>query len=133
MTENYIHPGYSQVSGLLMTSAMFHIALALAGGPSHGYLLMREVQALSEGEMRLGPGTLYRSLQRMEVEGLIEPASGAEEPTDPRRRPYALTVAGRGALAHEARRLSVLVHAAASRGVLPAVHINAHEEDQCPR
>lgn len=116
-----------------MTSAMFHIALALAGGPSHGYRLMAEVQALSAGEMRLGPGTLYRSLQRMEVEGLIEQTPDADDATDPRRRYYTLTVAGRDALAHETRRLSVLMHAAADRGLLPAEPSDPGEEIPCPK
>lgn len=110
---------------------MFHIALALAEGPGHGYHLMAEVQTLSAGEMRIGPGTLYRSLQRMEVLGLIEPTSAGSDDADPRRRSYALTGAGRDALAKEARRLSVLVRAAANRGVLPDEESDPRKEIPC--
>jgi DNA-binding PadR family transcriptional regulator len=111
---------------------MFHIALVLVEGPCHGYRLMSEVQALSRGEMRLGPGTLYRSLQRMEVEGLIEQTPDADSDGDPRRRVYALTGGGRDALAEQARRLSVLLRAAAERGVLTAVDPTPGKEMPCP-
>jgi DNA-binding PadR family transcriptional regulator len=111
-----------------MTSAMFHLALALAAGPAHGYLLMQEVEALSEGDMRIGPGTLYRSLQRMEVGGLIEQVAAEDSDADLRRRSYALTRAGHEALAEQACRLSVLVRAAAARGVLPAAGNHTREE-----
>lgn len=111
---------------------MFHIALVLAEGSCHGYRLMSQVQTLSRGELRLGPGTLYRSLQRMEVEGLIEQTPGAAGDGDPRRRVYALTGAGRDALAEEARRLSVLVRAAAERGVLTDVDPTPGKEMTCP-
>jgi DNA-binding PadR family transcriptional regulator len=55
-----------------LTPAVFHILLALAGGESHGYGIMLEVEELTRGCIRLGPGTLYRSIQRMLVQGLIE-------------------------------------------------------------
>jgi hypothetical protein len=50
---------------LPLTPAVFHILLALAGGERHGYAIMQEVAASTHGQMRLGPGTLYRSIKQM--------------------------------------------------------------------
>ena len=49
-----------------LTSAVFHILLALADGPLHGYAIMQAVEKAAGAEMRMGPGTIYGSLQRME-------------------------------------------------------------------
>ncbi len=105
----------------VMTPAMFHIALALADGPRHGYGLMQDVALLSGGATRLGPGTLYRSLQRMRLEALIDDLPGTDAVGDERRREYQLTDWGREALRAEAHRLAVLVAVAAERGVIDAV------------
>jgi DNA-binding PadR family transcriptional regulator len=106
-----------------LTPAVFALLLALLDGERHGYALMSEVEELTGGVVRLGPGTLYRSLQRMRVDGLIEElADAADDPDDrrsERRRSYRLTPAGRDAARTEARRLAILVDAAARRGVLP--------------
>lgn len=104
-----------------MTPAMFHIALALSDGPRHGYGLMRDVELLSSGAMQLGPGTLYRSLQRMSVESLIEELPSEDKAADERRRDYQLTVLGREALDVEARRLAAVVAIAAEKGIVEAV------------
>ncbi len=103
-----------------MTPAMFHIALALADGPRHGYGLMHDVAMLSRGATRLGPGTLYRSLQRMRIEALIDELPGTDAMGDERRREYRLTRLGREALRAEAHRLAVLVNVAVGRGVIDA-------------
>ena len=66
---------------LPLTPAVFHIMLALAGGEGHGYGIMLEVERLTSGRLNLGPGTLYRSIQRMLLDGLIE-----ETKDDPRFR-----------------------------------------------
>ncbi len=55
-----------------LTPAMFAFLLALTEGERHGYLLMSDAERLSGGSIVLGPGTLYRTLQRMRVDGLIE-------------------------------------------------------------
>src|SRR5262245_58953211 len=75
---------------LPLTPAVFHIMLALAGGESHGYSLMAQVDALTAGRVQLGPGTLYRSIQRMLVDELIEEIIDARGATtvDERRRNY---------------------------------------------
>jgi DNA-binding PadR family transcriptional regulator len=103
-----------------LTPAMFHILLALAGGERHGYAIMREVDALTGGAQRLGPGSLYGSIKRMLAEGLIEECGERPDPAadDERRRYYRLTDLGRRAAGTEARRLEVLVMVARGRRLL---------------
>ena len=101
-----------------LTPAVLHILLALAGGERHGYALMQEVPALSGGKLRLGPGTLYRTLSELLALGWIE--ESAAEQDDPRRRTYRLSRRGRAALQQEMERLSALVDAARERKVLGA-------------
>lgn len=103
-----------------LTPAAFHILLALADGERHGYGIMREVAALSDGRMRLGPGTLYRSIARLLADGLIAETEERPDPAldDERRRYYRLTEPGHRAAAAEAARLDGLVHAARARRLL---------------
>lgn len=104
-----------------ITPAIFALLLALADGERHGYALMPAVAELTGGVVRLGPGTLYRSLQRMRVDGLIEELPDVDVTQDRRseqRRSYRLTAAGREAAREEAQRLAALVTAAARSGVL---------------
>ena len=91
---------------MLCTPAVFHILLALSDGNSH-----QDVESFTSGELRLGPGTLYRSIQRMLVDGLIEELEIAlhDESDDDRRRHYRLTKKGREIAQREARRLAELV------------------------
>ena len=85
----------------LMTGQAFFVLTALAGGPRHGYGIVREVAELSRGRVRLKIGGLYGVLDRLAGEGLIEP--DREEAHDGRlRRYYRLTRDGRLALAEEA-------------------------------
>jgi DNA-binding PadR family transcriptional regulator len=67
------------------------ILISLAGGPKHGHAMMRDIQSFAG--VRLGPGTLYGALTRLDEEGLAEPM-----PPEGRRRPYRLTPSGREAL-----------------------------------
>ncbi len=67
------------------------ILASLAAGPKHGYAIVRDVESFAG--VRLGPGTLYGAIPRLEAEGLIEPLE-----SDDRRRPYRLTGAGRDLL-----------------------------------
>ena len=103
-----------------LTPAMFHILLALAGGERHGYAIMREVEVLTGGAQRLGPGSLYGSIKRMLADGLIEECGARPDPAadDERRRYDRLTDLGRRAAGTEARRLEVLVVAARGRRLL---------------
>lgn len=105
---------------LPLTPAVFHIMLALAEHESHGYGIMQEVSRLTQGQLRLGPGTLYRSIQRLVLDGLIEERkdSAAVEEDDERRRYYRLTKLGLEVVRAEARRLATLVDAARQHGLL---------------
>src|SRR5688572_22074119 len=104
----------------VLTPAVFHILLALADGHSHGYGIMQDVEQFTGGELRLGPGTLYRSIQRMLVDGLIEELTIAlhDESDDDRRRYYRLTPKGLATAKAEAQRLANLVDAAQRRKLL---------------
>jgi DNA-binding PadR family transcriptional regulator len=104
----------------LLTPAVFHILLALADGESHGYGIIQDVERFTNGETRLGPGTLYRSIQRMLVDGLIEELAIAlhGETDEDRRRYYRLTARGLAVAKREAERLADLVDAARHRDLL---------------
>ena len=106
---------------LPLTPTVFHILLALADGEKHGYAIMQEVEARTGGAMRMGPGTLYGSVQRMLKDGLIVEARKRSELVhgEERRRYYRLTSFGQRVLQAEARRLEQLVHLAQSKQVLP--------------
>jgi len=104
----------------LLTPAVFHILLALADGESHGYGIMQDVERFTNGGTRLGPGTLYRSIQRMLVDGLIEELAISlhDETDEDRRRYYRLTPKGLSVATREAERLADLVDAARHRDLL---------------
>lgn len=92
---------------LPLTPTVFHVLVAMADGPRHGYAIAREVDELSDGRVVLGPGTLYGSLQRMQQSGLIEETEnpGEEGLHAERRRYYRVTALGRAALRSESERL----------------------------
>jgi DNA-binding PadR family transcriptional regulator len=99
-----------------LTPAVFHILLALADGPLHGYGIMQAVEATAGNEPPMGPGTIYGSLQRMEEAGLVrEQASRADE----RRRLFTLQPAGRRALEQEAERLARLAALVRAKRLVP--------------
>ena len=94
----------------------FHIMVVLARCPLHGYAIRQEVEERTEGEIRLWPATLYGLLSELTERGMIEETESPRgEEDDPRRRYYALTPAGRRALAAEAARLQRLARLARSR------------------
>jgi len=103
----------------LPASAMY-ILTALGEEPSHGYRIMATVEELSNGTVRLGPGTLYGALKRMVGQGLIEEIAERPAPDldDERRRYYQLTGFGQRVAAAELDRLATLTRAARRR--LPA-------------
>jgi DNA-binding PadR family transcriptional regulator len=107
---------------LPLTPAVFHILLALAGGERHGYAIMREVAESTDSQVRLGPGTLYRSIKQMLAAGLIEEAGERPDAAldDERRRYYRLTSFGARVAQAEAQRLARLVRLAAERRLLGA-------------
>ena len=105
---------------LPLTPAVFHILLALADTERHGYAIIKEVEGLTEGRMRLGPGTLYGSIKRMLEEGFIEESDERPDPSldDERRRYYRLTEFGRRVAVAEAKRLEKVVSAARTKKLL---------------
>jgi DNA-binding PadR family transcriptional regulator len=105
---------------LPLTPAVFQILLALSGGERHGYAIMREVEASTQGQLRIGPGTLYRSIKQMLAQGLIVETEERPDPAldDERRRYYRLTDFGQRVAAAEARRLARLVTQAREKHLL---------------
>lgn len=107
-------------SFLPLTPAVFHVLLALADGPSHGYAVMKEVERRTGGRVRLGPGTLYGITKRLLADGLV-----AEVETPPgtasgrRRRDFGLTALGRAVAAAESLRLERLLELARAKRLLP--------------
>ena len=101
----------------MLPPATFHILLALAGEDRHGYAIIQEVAMRTDGELKLSAGTLYRSIQRMLEQGLIQERRErpAPELDDERRRYYRITRAGRRVLAGETERLAALVRVARAR------------------
>jgi len=94
--------------------------LSLADGDLHGYEVMRRVEEQTGGRTRLGPGTLYSSIQAMLDAGFIaEVESGTpEQPNDARRRYYRLTAAGRKVCRSEAEKMADLLRVARARKIL---------------
>lgn len=87
-----------------LTPAVFHILLALYGGERHGYDIMQQVKEDSRGTVKMGPGTLYGSLDRMIAAGLVVKS----DIRDPRRIYYKLTALGQVTLRAESDRLSAI-------------------------
>jgi DNA-binding PadR family transcriptional regulator len=98
---------------LPLTETTFYVLLSLAPGPKHGYAIMKDVEALSDGRVGLSTGTLYGALKRLLDQGWIRRVQepGEKEP-ERNRKAYALTQAGREVLKAEAERLRRLVAAA---------------------
>jgi DNA-binding PadR family transcriptional regulator len=110
LAVDYIRYGYIKVCmsksrpQVPLTPAVFHILLALFGQERHGYDIMQQVKSDSEGAVKMGPGTLYGSLDRMIEAGLVTKGNTQ----DPRRIYYKLTMLGQAALRAETERLSRL-------------------------
>jgi DNA-binding PadR family transcriptional regulator len=110
---------HNQPFGPLAPAAL-HILLALAANDLHGYGIMQEVARQSEGQYRLGPGTLYDNLKKLMSQGLIEETGPRSSKEDPRRRYYRLSTLGREVLGTEVRRLEGVLREA-------RIHLNALE------
>ncbi len=111
---NLGHPGGSQ-----LPPASLHVLLCLTEGERHGYGIMQTVEANTDGQIRLGPGTLYGTLKRLLALGVIEEIKpqGSESGLD-RRRSYRLTECGSQVLAQELQWLDRLVKMPTARRVL---------------
>jgi len=112
-----VHPDPEQM--LPLSPAVFHVLLALADQERHGYAIMTEVTAMTEGQIKLGPGTLYGTIKRLLTAQLIEESDERPDPhmDDERRRYYRLTDWGRRVLQAEVGRFSRMVQAARTSGV----------------
>jgi DNA-binding PadR family transcriptional regulator len=102
---------------LPLTPAVFHLLLALADGPLHGYAIAKAVAEHTSEAIQLGPGTLYGTLARMADAGLVREQTRPSRQDD-RRRTYELTPLGRAAAKAEARRLAELVSVARGKSLL---------------
>jgi DNA-binding PadR family transcriptional regulator len=99
----------------------FEILLSLAGGERHGYAIIQDIEARSNGHLTVETGTLYRAVQRLVEGDLVRPTEPrrALRKDDERRRFYAITPEGRRAAATEARRMANLVDAARAARLIP--------------
>jgi DNA-binding PadR family transcriptional regulator len=103
-----------------LSRSAFLILLAIADQSRHGLGIIDEVEAGTGGRVKMGPGTLYGTLQKLVAAGLIREAVEAPDPADddPRRRYYRITAAGERSLRAEAERMRSMVEAAVTKRVL---------------
>jgi DNA-binding PadR family transcriptional regulator len=108
-----------------LPAAAFQILLSLTDDDLHGYEIMRRVEEQTDGRTRMGPGTLYSSIQALLDAGFIAEvaARGEEGPNDARRRYYRLTAAGRKAAREEAERLADMLRVARAKRILRGDHV----------
>src|SRR5687767_9513956 len=106
-----------------LPTATFHILLALREEEKHGYAIMRDVESMSDGAVKIGPGTMYGSIKRMLASGLIEESDERPDPEmdDERRRYYRCTGLGAQVCQVEVERLTKLLKNAFPRGVVPGL------------
>ena len=103
-----------------LTPTVFYILLSLVDGERHGYGIMQEISRRTANSVRIGPDTLYGSIQRMLADGLIEESTQRLDPCsgNERRRYYRLSTTGWRAIRAEALRLARLVRIAESKHLL---------------
>jgi DNA-binding PadR family transcriptional regulator len=108
---------------LPLPTATFHILLALREEEKHGYAIMREVEQISDGAVKMGPGTMYGSIKRMLAEGLIEESDERPDPEmdDERRRYYRCSGLGERVCLAEVERLTSLLKNAFPRRAIPGL------------
>jgi DNA-binding PadR family transcriptional regulator len=108
-----------------LPAAAFQILLSLADTELHGYAIMRQVEEQTAGRVRLGPGTLYSSLQSLAEEGFIEEVSPGTElgSGEERRRYYRLTSQGHKIARFEAERLADVLRVARAKKILRGEYV----------
>ena len=124
LTEYYVYICTTMPSGDVsvasdltpLSTAFFHILLSLGVGERHGYALKREISQRTDGKLKLGPGVLYGSINKMLELGLIEESDDRPDPhlDDERRRYYRITPFGRKVAQAEAARMRELAELAAT-------------------
>ncbi len=117
MRDSDVHPE----ALLPLPPATFHILMAVAEEDRHGYRIIQDVAARTDGALKLSAGTLYRSIQRMLEQGLLLETQERPDPEldDERRRYYRITSFGRAVAQAETRRLTELLKLARARGFAP--------------
>jgi len=103
---------------LPLTNLAFHILLALADEPRHGYGIILDVEERTQGAMRLRSGTLYTAIQRLLQDGLLEETRKKGSEDDQRRRYYQITKLGKQVAQLEASRLATMLHTARQRALI---------------
>ena len=124
---------------LPLTPAVFNIVLALGDGERHGYSIMQEIGKQTQGRMRIGPTTLYRSIKHMLEDGLIVESDERPDPAldDERRRYYRLTNLGQRVAGAEIMRLEQTLAVAHSKSLLNSASQSlgmkgvSYEADRC--
>ena len=114
----------AEVDRLLpLPAATFHILVAVVDQERHGYAIIQDVEARTDGELRLSAGTLYRSIARMVEQGLISEVMKRPSARfdDERRRYYRITQFGTAVARAEMARLTQLVRLARARGLTPEI------------
>ena len=108
-----------------LPAAAFQILMSLVDEDLHGYEIMRRVEEQSGGRTRLGPGTLYSSIQALLEAGFIDEVSqpSAADTNDERRRYYRVTAAGRKAGREEAERMADLLRTARAKKILRGEYV----------
>lgn len=105
---------------LPLSPAVFFVLFSLSDGPKHGYAIMQESNELSSGKVRMGPGTLYSTLQRLLDLALINEVRGpSTADRDSRRRYYRLTAGGKTILEAELHHMDHLVRLARGKKLVP--------------
>src|SRR6185503_8846864 len=112
----------SDIDELLpLPPATFHILIAVADEGRHGYAIIQDIAARTDGALQMSAGTLYRSIQRMQEQGLIVESRRRPDPSedDERRRYYQITAFGLAVARAETGRLTQLIKLARARGIAP--------------
>ena len=105
---------------MTVTPSILHILFALGDGPLHGYAIMREIERISDGKVRMGPGTLYGAVKKLLASGWIEEVEGrrGSGKDDERRRYYRLTGLGARILNSEVSRMRALLRLARGKRLI---------------
>jgi DNA-binding PadR family transcriptional regulator len=108
-----------------LPAAAFQILMSLVDEDLHGYEIMRRVEEQTDGRRRIGPGTLYSSIQALLDAGFIAEVAARRDAdlNDERRRYYRVTAAGRKAARDEAERLANLLRVARAKNILRGEHV----------
>lgn len=105
----------------MLTELSLHVLLAVGQGPSHGYAIGKDIEERSGGRLDPTTGALYQVLKRLTHDGLLRPVPPPDDAdVDARRNHFAITAAGKKALAAEIARLDELVTLARARRLYPA-------------